>query len=422
MSEYLECKMEAWDFHQIVNQIKDNLNGREIVLRWKAPEFEKQLYAQLQMKTVFYVTRDKRRVNGIDSFDDSEILGKSDQYVLVIGEDLRWSQAETDRYARGGYREGRDLFWLNTKPAVAESKGNQKFVYSDSYNNTLVSYSPCSVRFVGNDSHVKIGKNVVLPKGTLAFGNHCVFQVGDGSRMGSSSVTIATDGKLLIDNNVSASGTNFFVNQYSTIEIGEKTTIQTGKFRTGRNQKVIIGKDVMFSWDVVTLAHDGHLLYDLNQGRFTNNTNGEQRTSIQIGNHVWVGGETVFMPNTKIGDASICGYRSMPKGEYPNNCILVGEPARVVRKNVAWIRNNFVESDDKIELLDLSYRKPTDETKLQANLFGKSQSTLADQIAELQETLKQREVYSQQMESSFSWRITAPLRKIRYWQLSRKKN
>ena len=97
MSEYLECKMEAWDFHQIVNQIKDNLNGREIVLRWKAPEFEKQLYAQLQMKTVFYVTRDKRRVNGIDSFDDSEILGKSDQYVLVIGEDLRWSQAETDR-------------------------------------------------------------------------------------------------------------------------------------------------------------------------------------------------------------------------------------------------------------------------------------------------------------------------------------
>ena len=314
------------------------------------------------------------------------------------------------------------MFWLNTKPAVAESKGNQKFVYSDSYNNTLVSYSPCSVRFVGNDSHVKIGKNVVLPKGTLAFGNHCVFQVGDGSRMGSSSVTIATDGKLLIDNNVSASGTNFFVNQYSTIEIGEKTTIQTGKFRTGRNQKVIIGKDVMFSWDVVTLAHDGHLLYDLNQGRFTNNTNGEQRTSIQIGNHVWVGGETVFMPNTKIGDGSICGYRSMAKGEYPNNCILVGTPARVVRKDIAWVRNNFAGSDDEIELLDIAYRKNTQESELTEQTGAGKQSNEGIQMTELQERLERQEAYIHQMESSFSWRITAPLRKIRYWQLSRKKN
>ena len=325
-------------------------------------------------------------------------------------------------YLRGGYRENRDVFWLNTKPVVAKSENNHEFRYTDFYNNTVISYSPCSIRFVGNDSHIKIGRNVVVPKGTLSFGNHCVFQVGDGSRMASSSVTVATNGKLLIDCNVSASGTNFFVNQYSTIEVGEKTTIQTGKFRTGRNQKVIIGKDVMFSWDVVTLAHDGHLIYDLNQEHFINNTNGEQRTSIQIGNHVWVGGETVFMPNTKIGDGSICGYRSMAKGEYPNNCILVGTPARVVRKDIAWVRNNFAGSDDEIELLDIAYRKNTQESELTEQTGAGKQSNEGIQMTELQERLERQEAYIHQMESSFSWRITAPLRKIRYWQLSRKKN
>jgi len=178
----------------------------------------------------------------------------------------------------------------------------------------------------------------------------------------------------------------------------------------------------MFSWDVVTLAHDGHLIYDLNQEHFINNTNGEQRTSIQIGNHVWVGGETVFMPNTKIGDGSICGYRSMAKGEYPNNCILVGTPARVVRKDIAWVRNNFAGSDDEIELLDIAYRKNTQESELTEQTGAGKQSNEGIQMTELQERLERQEAYIHQMESSFSWRITAPLRKIRYWQLSRKKN
>lgn len=102
MSEYLKCDIEAWDYHQLLDQISENLNGRKIVLRWKAPEFEKCLFEQLGMKAFFYVTRDKRRLNESDSFDDSEIFGKSDQYALVIGEDLRWNQADNDRYLQGG--------------------------------------------------------------------------------------------------------------------------------------------------------------------------------------------------------------------------------------------------------------------------------------------------------------------------------
>lgn len=102
MSEYLEYKDEVWDYHQILQQIKDNLNGREIVLRWKAPAFEKRLYEQLKIKASFYVTRDQRRINATDSFSDTQILDKANKYLLVIGEDLRWNQADSDRYLRGG--------------------------------------------------------------------------------------------------------------------------------------------------------------------------------------------------------------------------------------------------------------------------------------------------------------------------------
>lgn len=55
--------------------------------------------------------------------------------------------------------------------------------------------------------------------------------------------------------------------------------------------------------------------------------------------------------------------------------------------------------------------------KLNAVAAEKNQSLRELDNIRLQELAK-----IHQMESSFSWRITAPLRKIRYWQLSRKKN
>lgn len=339
--------------------IRKNIKGRQLVLRYKSSEFEKALLEQTGLKASMYVTRDFSRVNKTDSFLDTEIFGKSDKYYLVITEDLAWNQADSDRYSGGGYKEIQDMLWICPRPKTVRLCDGLDH-YEDDYGNVIDSKSDVIIKLTGYNSQIYIGKNVKMPKKEITVGRRVTLDVDDNSSMVNAVLSFGTGTRLTVGKSVGMGTMNVFINHFSTVEIGEKTTLQSGKLRTGRNQKVKIGKDCMFSWDVVFLPHDGHLIYDLNKVQFVNNTNGAQRESVVIGDHVWLGGETVLMPNTRIGSGSICGYRSMPKGEYPNNCILAGMPAKVIRRDIAWIRSNFAENDREILLLDEEYRKFTE--------------------------------------------------------------
>ena len=50
--------------------------------------------------------------------------------------------------------------------------------------------------------------------------------------------------------------------------------------------------------------------------------------------------DVILLYGTEISDGSIVGARSLVKANIPNNCIAAGAPARVIRKDVAWSRNN----------------------------------------------------------------------------------
>src|SRR4029078_7328208 len=68
--------------------------------------------------------------------------------------------------------------------------------------------------------------------------------------------------------------------------------------------------------------------------------------SITIGTHVWLPRGPTILSGGGIGDGTVIGYGSLVTGKIPNNCIAVGSPARVVRRDVAWERPTF------------SYREP----------------------------------------------------------------
>lgn len=68
------------------------------------------------------------------------------------------------------------------------------------------------------------------------------------------------------------------------------------------------------------------------------------------------------MPNTYIGSGAICGYRSLVKGKIPNNCIVVGSPAKIVRKDIAWSRENISYDDRDFLIIHELYRQYTDES------------------------------------------------------------
>ena len=57
--------------------------------------------------------------------------------------------------------------------------------------------------------------------------------------------------------------------------------------------------------------------------------------------HVWIGSEAMILSGSDIGSSSIVGARSIIDANYPNNCIVAGSPARIIKKDITWARQPF---------------------------------------------------------------------------------
>ena len=97
--------------------------------------------------------------------------------------------------------------------------------------------------------------------------------------------------------------------------------------------QITIGDDCMFSFNLRFWASDMHSIIN-EHGEVTNVCK-----HIKIGNHVWLGANVTVCKNTEIADNCIVGAQSVVAGKFTKpNCILAGNPARVVRENVNWDR------------------------------------------------------------------------------------
>lgn len=197
------------------------------------------------------------------------------------------------------------------------------------------------VKFEGNGASVSIGKNIQYASGfKIALGNNAQLVIGNNVNLRNSSIVLSDEAIVHIGNNCKMKRASFFINSGSKLKIGDHCTFGAeAKIRSGKSREIIIGEDCMFSWNVTLLGHDGHAIYNVLTGECMNDTDGGVQDSIFIGAHVWIGGETVILPNSQIGAGSICGYRSLIKGKYPNNCMIGGSIAKVIKKDICWSRN-----------------------------------------------------------------------------------
>lgn len=53
---------------------------------------------------------------------------------------------------------------------------------------------------------------------------------------------------------------------------------------------------------------------------------------VKIGNNVWIGENVVILAGSKIGNGCIIGANAVVCGEFEDNCIIVGIPAKVIKK------------------------------------------------------------------------------------------
>lgn len=64
----------------------------------------------------------------------------------------------------------------------------------------------------------------------------------------------------------------------------------------------------------------------------TRNSGYEYGIEVNVGNNVWIGGNSVICPGVTIGDNVVIGAGSVVTKDIPANCIAVGNPCRVVRE------------------------------------------------------------------------------------------
>ncbi|MCW7551245.1 sugar O-acetyltransferase [Endozoicomonas gorgoniicola] len=92
--------------------------------------------------------------------------------------------------------------------------------------------------------------------------------------------------------------------------------------------KVVIGDNVMIGPNV-TLCTAGHPL-DIK----TRNTGEEFAKPVTIGNNVWIGANVLVLPGVTLHDGAVVGGGSVVTKDVPADCVVVGSPARVVRKEI----------------------------------------------------------------------------------------
>lgn len=127
------------------------------------------------------------------------------------------------------------------------------------------------------------------------------------------------------------------VGENSRITIGHKVTTTSQVLLCAlEGSELTIGDDVMFSSDCQVRCDDEHPIFDVKSGLRIN-----PARNVSIGNHVWLGWGSRILGGAEIGDGSVVGTQSLVKHKVPNNCIVAGIPAKVLRKDIAWERDHL---------------------------------------------------------------------------------
>lgn len=119
--------------------------------------------------------------------------------------------------------------------------------------------------------------------------------------------------------------------------IGENTTSCGLKIDIPSNSSCIIGKDCMFAEFVKLWCGDCHVIMD----KDTNEIINRDPDALIIGDHCWIGESSRLLKHTILPNNTIVGACSVVTKKFDEeNLIIAGHPAKIVRKNAIWSRDN----------------------------------------------------------------------------------
>lgn len=198
-------------------------------------------------------------------------------YTKVLGLNIQ-------RISRGTKVVYKNAYLRKTRIA---SKGNNNSICFGEYSHIVNS----KIYINGNNNTIEVGK--------------CVSSV---------ELDIVVDG----DNNRVIIGDNTIISGKTHLACIEGTDIE-------------IGADCLLSANITMRTGDSHSITDLNGNRIN------PSKSISIDNHVWIGNSVTILKGVSVRTNSIIGTGSVvTKSPEEVNCVLVGNPATVKKRDVNW--------------------------------------------------------------------------------------
>lgn len=165
--------------------------------------------------------------------------------------------------------------------------------------NNRVPYQPagCEIQICGNNNLVDIHPSVISWGGVISIGDratpvhNCVVKIGKNSSAVQADFSLFEDGS-----------------------------------------RILVGENCLLSWGVYVWATDRHAVYAQDSKRLVN-----RGTEVVIEDHVWVGMNALILKNSRISKNSVVGAHAVvSKKIEEENCVIAGNPARVVKRGINW--------------------------------------------------------------------------------------
>lgn len=122
------------------------------------------------------------------------------------------------------------------------------------------------------------------------------------------------------------------------ISIGDNCAIEQNVHIISKENGLSIGKNTTISANVF-ISNVDHEYKDVNKSVMDQPLIEKQT---KIGESCFIGFGASILPGTKLGNHCIVGSNAVVKGKYPNNCVIAGTPAKIVKQydeeNGAWIK------------------------------------------------------------------------------------
>lgn len=118
----------------------------------------------------------------------------------------------------------------------------------------------------------------------------------------------------------------------STVILRQNSRLR-GVDMTANKRMIEYGANSMSSYNVVIRNTDSHKIYDVDSGEQIN-----PPEDVVIGSNVWLAQNAIILKGTTIGNGSIVGAGAVVTKSCPENAIIAGNPAKIVKENVRWQR------------------------------------------------------------------------------------